>query len=129
MRILLISMAFLLAASTSYAGKNETLRVQKILASMSAAHGSTVSQVMRKNRIVLKEGQIEVMTDSYPSQNLKQGDTTLDIYFDTHPPEYLEISKGATTDLHAVFVKRKGTKTWEPVGAWARNLLNDQMPW
>jgi hypothetical protein len=84
---------------------------------------------MRKNNITLKEGMIDVISPAIPSQSLGEGDTTLDIYFDTHPPAALGISKAATTGLHAIFKKRKVTTTWEPVNAWARNLIEDKMPW
>lgn len=82
-----------------------------------------------ENKITFRQGMIEVIAQPIPSQSLDTGDTALDIFFDTHPPAALEISKEATTDLHARFVKRKGALKWEPVNGWAKALIQDRMPW
>lgn len=72
---------------------------------------------------------IDVIPVPAPNQHLGSSDTVLDIYFDTHPPDYLEIAKAARTGLHAKFIKRKGATTWEPANGWAKGLVEDKMPW
>ncbi|MHB1332716.1 MAG: hypothetical protein ACYCY1_08975 [Sulfuriferula sp.] len=118
-----------LVNSTQAQWSQETRKAQNILATISAAHHLTVWGIIVENKITFKQGMIEVIAQPIPSQSFNTGDTTLDIFFDTHPPAVLEISKEATTDLHARFVKRKGALKWEAVNGWAKVLIQDKMPW
>lgn len=118
-----------LVNSTQAQWVGETREAQHILATIPAAHHLTVWGVIVENKITLRQGMIEVIAQPIPSQSFGTGDTTLDIYFDTHPPAALEISKEATTSLHALFVKRKSAVKWEAVNGWAKALIQDRMPW
>ena len=129
-RFLLLGIPLLigLVNSTQAQWVGETRKAQNILATISAAHHLTVWGVIMENKITFRQGMIEVIAQPIPSQSFNTGDTTLDIFFDTHPPAALEISKEATTDLHARFVKRKGSLKWEAVNGWAKALIQDKMP-
>ena len=130
-RLGLVSMILLvLATATPAFGLDaETRQVRKILETTPAVHYSTVWKVMRANSVKLREGQINTYPVAVPSQSIAAGDTMLEIFFDVLAPSTKNLSREATHNLHARFVKHQGSTTWTPANGWAEAFVSNKMPW
>ncbi|MBJ6724041.1 hypothetical protein [Geomesophilobacter sediminis] len=103
-------------------------RLHAILENIRAGRHQNVLVVMSRNNLGVKTGKLQVARAADPGNNLKEGDAVLEVYFVIRAP----VPQGydlPASDLHARFVKRKGIRGWNPDNEWARNIVNDKMPW